>query len=241
MKTVRLDKFLSDNSKYSRSEIKKLIRAYRIRVNAAVVKSGDYQINPNADIIELDGEKILYKQYVYLLMNKPSGVLSASNDKDRKTVVDLLPEEYSHYTLFPVGRLDKDTTGALILTNDGDFAHRVISPKSNIEKSYIATVDAVPPYDITERFKKGIVLSDGTICKSAVAEVLEDCKVRIILTEGKYHQIKRMLGTVGLGVNALHRERIGKLCLPKGLLAGEVCELNVNEIDEFFPQIKKNA
>ena len=239
MKTIRLDKFLSDNSKYTRSEIKRLVRKDKVKVNGLTVKNSDYRIQPGVDKVAINLEEIIYKKYIYLLMNKPKGVLSASNDKTRKTVVDLLPEEYRHYELFPVGRLDKDTTGLLLLTNDGDFAHKIISPKSNIEKSYVALVDAAPPKDIAEKFSKGIVLSDGSECKSAVSEVLDDFKVRIILTEGKYHQIKRMLGIVGLGVNELHRESIGKLSLPAGLKAGEFCELDINKIYEFFPQIKK--
>lgn len=234
---VRLDKFLSDNSKYSRSEIKRLVKLGKVTLNGSIVKSSNTTVNPDSDKVEINSEKIVYKKYVYLLMNKPSGVLSASNDKNRQTVVDLLPEEYKHFGLFPVGRLDKDTTGALLLTNDGDFAHKVISPKSNIEKSYIASLDANPPENITEQFKKGIVLTDGTVCKSAFAETIDENKVRIVLTEGKYHQIKRMLGVLSLGVNALHRERIGNLVLPRDLSAGEICELDFKELSEFFPSI----
>lgn len=237
MKTVRLDKFLSDNSRYSRSEIKKLVKQGKVTVDGVVVKSYDTHISAENSEITVNCEKIAYKKFVYLVMNKPSGVLSASNDKSRKTVVDLVGEEYGHFALFPVGRLDKDTTGILLLTNDGDFAHRVISPKSDIEKSYIATVDAVPPRDLPRRFSEGVVLADGTVCKSAKAEVLDNNRVRIILTEGKYHQIKRMLGTMGLGVNALHRERIGGLTLPNGLNYGEFYELNINDLSAFFPQI----
>ena len=169
------------------------------------------------------------------MLNKPAGILSASNDKNRKTVVDLAPEEYKHYNLFPVGRLDKDTTGLLILTNDGDFAHKVISPKSNIEKSYIAVVDGSVTPDMITAFASGVVLSDGTVCKPAILEKITDTSARVIITEGKYHQIKRMFGVVGLGVNALHRERIGELQLPDNLLPGNIYELNVNELRLILP------
>lgn len=235
MKTVRLDKFLSVNTKYSRSEIKKLVKAGKVTVDGVAAKDYDIHISAANSEITVNSQKIEYKKYVYLIMNKPAGILSACNDKSRKTVVDLVGEEYKHFSLFPVGRLDKDTTGILLLTNDGEFAHKVISPKSNIEKSYIATVDDVPPEDLPQRFKEGIVLADGTVCKSAKAEILKDNKVRIVLTEGKYHQIKRMLGVVGLGVNALHRERIGKITLPENLLPGECVELFDKEICTFFP------
>ncbi len=237
MKKVRLDKYLSNNSKFSRSEIKKLIRSGKAKVNGVIITQSDYTFDPDETEITLDGQNIQFRKYVYLMLNKPSGILSASNDKNRKTVVDLLPDEYRHLNLFPVGRLDKDTTGLLLLTNDGDFAHKIISPKSNIEKSYLAYVDDVPNPSITEKFKQGIVLADGTVCKSATAEICSADSVRIILTEGKYHQIKRMLGVVGLGVTKLHRERIGKLELPKSLEIGQFKEFFVNDLLIFFPEI----
>ena len=139
--------------------------------------------------------------------------------------------------MFPVGRLDKDTTGLLILTNDGDFAHKVISPKSNIEKSYVATLDGSVTSDMISAFSAGVVLADGTVCKPAILEKITDNTARVIITEGKYHQIKRMFGVVGLGVNSLHRERIGKLFLPENLPAGGICELNVNEICLISPTL----
>lgn len=230
MKTVRLDKFLSDNTRHSRSEIKQLIKDNKVTVNGIIIKQSDIHINPFDARVTVNGVPVIYKKFVYLAINKPSGILSASNDKNRKTVVDLVGDDYAHYSLFPVGRLDKDTTGLLILTNDGDFAHKVISPKSNIEKSYVATVDSCPPKDLSDRFIEGIVLADGTVCKSAMAQIINDNTVRIVLTEGKYHQVKRMLGVLGLGVNALHRERIGKLSLPDNLSVGEYVEILPEDI-----------
>ncbi len=237
MKKIRLDKFLSDNTKYTRSEIKKLIKAGRVTVDSNTVTKSDFSFIPDKAIVTLNGENIAYKKFVYLMLNKPSGILSASSDKNRKTVVDLLDDNYRHYSLFPVGRLDKDTTGLLLLTNDGDFAHKIISPKYNIEKSYIASVDDAINPDVPEKFKKGIILTDGTVCKSAVLNICGENTVRIVLTEGKYHQIKRMLGVVGLGVVSLHRERIGGLTLPKNLEIGDFCEISVNDLFTFFPEI----
>ena len=232
---MRLDKFLSDNTLFSRSEIKNLIKKGSVSVNGHMINSAEFKVVPETDNISLNGECVIYKKFVYLMLNKPAGILSASNDKNRKTVVDLAPEEYKHYNLFPVGRLDKDTTGLLILTNDGDFAHKVISPKSNIEKSYIAVVDGSVTPDMITAFASGVVLSDGTVCKPAILEKITDTSARVIITEGKYHQIKRMFGVVGLGVNALHRERIGELQLPDDLLPGNIYELNVNELRLILP------
>lgn len=232
---MRLDKFLSDNSLFSRSEIKNLIKKGSVSVNGHMINSAEFKVVPETDNISLNGECVIYKKFVYLMLNKPAGILSASNDKNRKTVVDLAPAEYKHYNLFPVGRLDKDTTGLLILTNDGDFAHKVISPKSNIEKSYIAVVDGSVTPDMITAFASGVVLSDGTVCKPAILEKITDTSARVIITEGKYHQIKRMFGVVGLGVNALHRERIGELQLPDDLLPGNIYELNVNELRLILP------
>ena len=237
MKKIRLDKFLSDNTKYTRNEIKKQIKAGSVTVDGDTVTKNDFSFIPDKAAVTLNGENIAYKKFVYLILNKPSGVLSASSDKNRKTVVDLLDDNYQHYSLFPVGRLDKDTTGLLLLTNDGDFAHKIISPKYNIEKSYIASVDGAINPDIIEKFKKGIILADGTICKSAVLEICGENTVRIVLTEGKYHQIKRMLGVVGLGVVGLHRERIGGLTLPKSLELGDFCEISINDLFTYFPEI----
>ena len=222
MKIVRLDKYLSDTTDYTRSEIRRLIKNGKAIVNGVTVRNFDAKINTETDNVVFCEITIEYKEFIYLMLNKPSGILSASNDKSRETVVDIIPDKYKKYNLFPVGRLDKDTTGLLFLTNDGEFAHKVISPKSNIEKSYIAVVDGLPTSDMAETFYSGVILADGTVCKPAVFEVLSNDTVRIILTEGKYHQIKRMLGVVGLGVVSLHRERIGCFTLPGDMKKGEI-------------------
>ncbi len=239
MKEIRLDKFLSDNTEFTRSEVKKFIFKGCVNVNSQVVKKIDYKINPEADTVSLSGERIDFKPFVYVLLNKPKGVVSASNDKAAKTVVDLAPQQLKHYELFPVGRLDKETTGILLLTNDGEFAHRVISPKSGIEKEYIAEVDADVPPDVGQAFASGITLADGYECKAAKAEKINDRTVRIILTEGKYHQIKRMLGTIGLGVNELRRVRIGGLELPKELKEGDSAEIDKITSNSVFKPKKR--
>lgn len=234
MKIVRLDKYLSDTTDYTRSEIRRLIKKGKAIVNGKTVRNFDAKINTEADYVIFCENTVQYKEFIYLILNKPSGILSVSNDKDRKTVVDIIPDEYKKYDLFPVGRLDKDTTGLIFLTNDGEFAHKVISPKSNIEKSYIAVVDGMPTADMSEMFMSGVVLADGTVCKPAIFEVLSNNSVRIILTEGKYHQIKRMLGVVGLGVNSLHRERIGCFTLPSDMKTGEIRDIEPTTAFKLF-------
>ena len=160
MKSVRLDKFISENSKYSRSEIKRLTRASRVTVDGQIVKAADIHIDAACAVVAINGEEIKYKKYVYLALNKPAGILSASNDKNRKTVVDLVGEDYRHYDLFPVGRLDKDTTGLLILTNDGDFSYKLTHPKHEISKTYIAEVEGIPTAEEMRTFAKGVYI-DG--------------------------------------------------------------------------------
>ncbi len=231
MKTVRLDKFLSDNSPLTRSEIRRAIKRCEVTVNGELCKIFDRRVDPEKDKIYLQGQAVSYKNNIYLLMHKPSGVLTASTDKNRQTVIDFAPEEYKHYDLFPVGRLDKDTTGLLLITNDGEFAHKVISPKSGIEKSYIASVTGELRSNAAEMFRDGVVLTDGTVCKPAKFELMNDDKVRVVLTEGKYHQVKRMLACVGLAVEKLHRERIGKLYLPDNIPEGGFVELSGKELD----------
>ena len=210
MKKQRLDKFISNQLIVSRSVVRTGIHRGYATVNDTVIRDIAFQIDTDVDKITYNGQTVGYKEYVYILMNKPKGVLSASTDKSRKTVVDLVPENIKRQDLFPVGRLDKDTTGLLLITDDGVFAHNCISPKKAISKSYIATLDGNINDDMIQSFKDGVILADGTKCKPAVLEYVNENVVRIIITEGKYHQIKRMFGTVGLGVNDLHRGRAWK-------------------------------
>ncbi len=224
MGKIRLDKYISNETLYSRSEIRKMIFKGQCSVNGITVCQPDFKVEEN-DSICLDGQAVHFQKYVYIAMNKPKGVLSASEDKSCKTVVDLLPEKYSKRNIFPAGRLDKDSTGLVLLTDDGEFAHRITSPKHHIEKSYIVTLDADVTEEVIDGFKKGVTLYDGSECKPAVCQKLDDNKARVILTQGKYHQIKRMFGVYNIGVNDLHRERMGNYTLPDSLSEGDFVEI----------------
>lgn len=231
MKKQRLDKFISNQLIIPRSVVRKGIFRGLATVNSVVVRDIAFLIDGENDIIVYDDIKIGYKEHVYILMNKPKGVLSAATDKARQTVVDLVPEHLRRADIAPVGRLDKDTTGLLLITDDGVFAHNCISPKKEISKSYIVTLDGDINDDIIEKFKEGITLADGTACKGAILERIRENVARVIISEGKYHQIKRMFGVVGLGVNELHRESIGNLILPDDLRSGECIEMTKQELE----------
>lgn len=239
MKKQRLDKLISNQLILSRSVVRAGIRRGYAAVNDIVVRDPAILVDAQKDIVIYNGQAIGYKEYVYILMNKPSGILSASTDKSQKTVVDLVPEELKRQGLFPVGRLDKDTTGLLLITDDGVFAHNCISPKKAISKSYIVELDGDVTKEMIEIFRSGVTLADGTACRPATLERLAQNMARIIITEGKYHQIKRMFGVVGLGVNSLHRESIGNLFLPDDLNAGECVELTKQQLETSI--LHKNA
>lgn len=221
MSIIRLDRYIANQTGLSRNESKEMLKSLRVTVNGKMEKNYDAKINTETDVVCLDGSKISYSEFVYILMNKPKGVLTATEDKNQKTVLDLVPADYKRKNLAPVGRLDKDTTGLLLITDDGVFAHHVISPKSNVEKEYIATLDGDVNDDMVTAFENGVVLADGSVCKSAKLKRLSHSVASVVIGEGKYHQIKRMFGTVGLGVNELKRVRIGTLCLPNELEEGK--------------------
>ena len=221
----RLDKYLSNQLNISRNAARTSIRRGKASVGGVTVKDIGYLVDINADRVELDGKEVAYKRFIYLILNKPAGIITASTDKSRKTVTDLVPGHLRRRNLAPVGRLDKDTTGLLILTDDGDFAHKCISPKTDIEKSYIAELDGDIDESIISAFKDGVTLADGYVCKPARLYRLGERRVRIVITEGKYHQIKRMFGVFSLGVNRLHREAVGALKLPESLEYGECMEV----------------
>lgn len=229
MKKQRLDKFIANQLILSRSVVRNAIQKGKVKINGITVRDSGTIIT-ESDNVTFEEKSVTYKEHIYVIMNKPMGILSASNDKSRKTVVDLVPSNLKRQGMFPVGRLDKDTTGLLIITDDGEFAHNCISPKKEISKSYIATLDGNITDNMLKTFADGVVLADGTLCKSAVLEKVDTNVARIIITEGKYHQIKRMFGTVGLGVNQLHRESIGNLTLPPELLQGECVEIDAQTL-----------
>lgn len=230
----RLDKFISNQLNISRSDCRKYIFKGLVTVDGNPVLKPDTKIDTNICIVSLNGENISYKEYVYIMLNKPKGVLSAATDKTRQTVVDLVPEHLKRRNLAPVGRLDRDTTGLLIITDDGDFAHRVISPKSNLTKTYNVLLDGEVDDGIITKFENGITLHDGTECLPAKITVdkLSKCKATVGIVEGKYHQIKRMFGVVGLGVEELHRHSIGEVELDANLDFGECRELTSSELDK---------
>lgn len=232
--TDRLDKILSDGGS-SRSEAKVYIKSGRVTVNGLVVTRPETKADPQVDEIKLDGRSVGEKM-VYIMINKPSGVLSATADKNQKTVVDLLSEEYIKRGVFPVGRLDKDTTGLLILTNDGVFAHAVTSPAKHVSKTYEAVVDGDLDEEDVEAFRRGIQLRDGTKCLPAelLVDITNSKCARITISEGKYHQVKRMLASRGKPVITLKRLSIGELRLDSDLNEGSFRLLTHQEKESVF-------
>ena len=234
MNLQRLDKIISSTQNISRAIARKDIQRGKVCVNGQTVRDISFKTDVQNDTIEYCGQTQCYKEHIYIIMNKPKGILSASDDKTRQTVVDLVPEALKRTGLFPVGRLDRDTTGLLIITDDGDFAHNVISPKKNICKRYSVLLDGLLTEEIVNIFAKGVTLADGTICKPARLDIINDTLAEITISEGKYHQIKRMFGTVGLGVVDLKRISIGSLELPENLDFGECRELTRDEFYQIF-------
>lgn len=230
----RLDKIISAQLNISRKEVKSGIRRGKADVNGEIICNADYQIDPEKDRITYGGQAVVYKKFIYIVMNKPAGVLSASEDKSRKTVVDLVPEELKRKGLFPVGRLDRDTTGLMIITDDGAFAHKVLSPKNEIYKAYFAELDGKVTEQMAQAFLKGLVLADGTVCRKAYLKPLDNNRAEIKICEGKFHQIKRMFGAVGLGVNSLERRAIGGYELPDYLAPGECTEVTKFQLNPLF-------
>ncbi|MBQ1279028.1 MAG: pseudouridine synthase [Clostridia bacterium] len=224
MSKSRLDKLISNQLLISRSVVRTGIYRGKATVNGEVLRDPSAQVDTDW-AVSFDGQSVSFKEHIYILIYKPRGVICATEDKSQKTVLDLLPENIRRRDLAPVGRLDKDTTGLLLITDDGAFAHDCISPKKKISKTYIATLDGDVTDEMCEAFANGVTLADGTLCRPAVLERIGDNLARIVITEGKYHQIKRMFGTVGLGVNALHRAAIGNLQLPHNMCEGDWIEM----------------
>ncbi len=221
MEMQRLDKVVASLMGCTRSQAREIIKQKRVQINYNIVSDIALKLDVDADKLEIDGNALKYEKFVYYLMNKPKGVLSASRDKRAKTVLDLLDAQDRRADIFCVGRLDKDTTGLLIITDDGETAHKLMSPKKDIDKTYKATLDGDVTDDMISAFKKGVILADGTKCKPALLQIAGDKEALLTVSEGKYHQVKRMFGTVGLGVVELKRVSIGKLELPKNLDEGE--------------------
>ena len=229
MSQMRLDKFLSKQGLASRKELRQIIKSGRVLVNGSAA-APEQKLDPERDSVTLDGEELIYNKYRYFMLDKPPGVLSVTEDRKQRTVIDLLPIELRRIGLFPVGRLDKDTSGLLMLTNDGDFAHRVISPKSSVEKLYYAKVEGSPDAQDVEAFARGIVLADGTQCLPAKLAPVGAGECYVTVMEGKYHQVKRMLASRGKPVVKLRRLAVGALELDPTLAPGEVKELGSEDI-----------
>ena len=231
---MRLDKYLSDATAYSRREIRALVNRKAITVNGLIAKVADMKVNEAADQVCVNGKVVVYRKFIYLMLNKPQGYLSATEDDRDPVVVDLLPEEYKHFAPFPVGRLDKDTEGLLLLTNDGQFDHELMSPRKNLYKRYYAELELPAEVADIEIFAAGMEFKEFT-AKPARLEIVPDDprKVYVEIAEGKYHQVKRMCERVGKKVLYLKRVAIGNLQLDETLECGKVRELTAAELAVF--------
>ena len=224
----RLDKIIGRETGYSRKDIKILVKNKRIKVNDAIVLKSDIKIYED-DIIKLDNNIIEVNKYIYLVLNKPKGYISATEDESALIVLDLIDDKYRHRNLFPAGRLDKDTTGLMIITDDGAFAHNILSPKKHVEKTYNVKIDIPITEEMVNAFKSGIELIDGE-CKSAILEKTGEYTGKVTLTEGRYHQIKRMFGCFSAKVLELERIKMGNFYLPSDLELGKYRILTKEEL-----------
>ena len=228
---MRLDKFLVSTGKISRSDAGRAARGGKITVNGIVEKKADRHIDPDADVITLNGERIVYRRYTYIMLNKPAGYVSATEDGRAPTVLTLLPEDVQRIGLFPCGRLDKYTLGLMLLTNDGDLSHRLLSPRHHVEKRYAYTCRQPLLAEDIEELERGVELEDGYVTKPArMIARAESQRGIIALTEGKYHQIKRMFEAVGNKIESLERVTFGPLSLDPALERGEWRYLTDEEI-----------
>ena len=226
----RLDKLLAGTGKWSRREVKALVRQGLVRVDGRLAASAEDKLDPAAAVVTVAGETISLCRFTYVMLHKPAGVLTATEDRKQPTVLDLLPPELRRIGLAPVGRLDKDTEGLLLLTNDGELAHRLLSPKYHVEKRYFARVDGELSAADAEAFASGMTLGDGLECLPAGLEVLPDRVCIVTLREGKFHQVKRMLAARGAPVLYLKRLSMGPLTLDDSLAAGAYRLLRAEEI-----------
>ena len=235
----RLDKIIASTGLYSRKDVKKLVKEGRVEVSGVRALSPDMKLDPETAAVTVDGTAITYQKYIYLMMNKPSGVLSATKDGREQTVLDLLPEEYRKRDIFPVGRLDKDTEGLLLITDDGSLAHDLLSPRKHINKTYYVIVEGSLSPEDRQRFRDGITLADGYQCMSADLQILghsveaglRKSEALITIQEGKYHQIKRMLGVLDKPVLYLKRLSMGPLTLDESLKPGTFRPLTKEELN----------
>ncbi len=225
----RIDRIISEQTNYSRKEIKKLISKGLIYVNDQQVKKPECKFEENDIVLKIEGKEIDIKDHIYLILNKPKGFVSTTDDVKENSVLNLVPLKYKKRNLFPAGRLDKDTTGLMIITDDGGFAHNILAPNKHVKKIYEVKIDIPVSSIMKEEFAKGVILNDG-VCKSAELNIKEKYRAEVILTEGRYHQIKRMFACFKAKVIELNRIGIGDLYLPKDLKIGDVREVTKNEL-----------
>lgn len=233
-KTERLDKVLSNMGYGSRTDVKKLIKKGIVKVNSIIIKDNEFRVSPYEDEILFKGEEVNYREYIYIMMNKPQGLVSSTEDPLTETVINLLDDKYQIYKPFPVGRLDKDTEGLLLISNDGKLAHELLSPKKGVDKTYYAEVDGTVEEEHIDIFNKGILLEDGYETLPAKLEIIESnviSKVNLTIQEGKYHQVKRMFEALSMRVLFLKRISMGPLSLDETLSLGEYRELTEVEIN----------
>lgn len=230
---MRLDKLLSNMGYGSRKEVRIFLKKGAVRLNSEVVKDAAAHIQIDKDVVTVLGETVVYKEFIYLMMNKPQGVISATEDKYDQTVIDLLDPEFQHFEPFPVGRLDKDTEGFLLLTNDGKLTHNLLSPKKGVPKTYYAHIEGIVTEDDCERFAEGVLLDDGYLAKPGQLKILksdEVSEIELTITEGKFHQVKRMFESVDKRVVYLKRISMGPLLLDETLSLGAYRELTEQEL-----------
>ena len=236
MNQIRLDKFVSERTEFSRSQIKNLVKKGEIKIDGAVPKSSDVKIDPETQKITVCGSELIYRRHTYVLLNKPAGYVCSTDGKDGRTVLELVPPELRTKGMFPAGRLDKDSVGALLLTDDGELAHRILAPKSHIPKIYIVKLDRSFQDEYINKFKEGVELSNGEHCLPARVKPVANCaKLAFVeLNEGKYHQVKRMFAAVDNHVNFLMRVSVGGLVLPETLDFGQCMELLHKDVENLF-------
>lgn len=230
----RLDKLLAGTGKWSRREVKALVRQGLVRVDGRLAASAEDKLDPAATVVTVAGETVALHRFTYVMLHKPAGVLTATEDRKQPTVLDLLPPELRRIGLAPVGRLDKDTEGLLLLTNDGELAHRLLSPKYHVDKRYLARVDGELSAADAEAFARGMTLGDGLECLPAGLELLPGRACIVTLREGKFHQVKRMLAARGAPVLYLKRLSMGPLVLEDSLAAGAYRLLRAEEISALY-------
>ena len=238
MALQRLDKILSGQNIATRTESKKLALKGLICVNGEITKRSDIKVDPETDEIIVKGKKLRYRKHLYIMMNKPAGIVSASRDKNTKTVIDLLPEHLRRDGLFPAGRLDRDTTGFIFITDDGELSHKMLSPKNHVYKLYSVECDKILTRDDVQKFAEGIVAGEDTFLPAAM-KITGTNTALVEICEGKFHQIKRMFHSVGAEVTRLKRLKIGGVFLDEKLSEGECRELDEKEISALTDKTEK--